>query len=176
MAVSWGEIFQHLMGAGLIVSRGTKEKLEQHEDPIGLIASLRSKGIKGKLTPDMVTKKYREENAGNPMFGHCYHSSQALYYLMDTDRLEQMSAIDYHDCSHWWLRDKITNEIFDITAEQYYSVNQEPPYPGKKKNWYGWKQRPHQRTLDLMVKVLGDRLIEDTVTTPELVGPLDTFL
>ena len=81
--------------------------------------------IAGKLTPDMVTKKYREENAGNPMFGHCYHSSQALYYLMDTDRLEQMSAIDYHDCSHWWLRDKITNEIFDITAEQYYSVNQE---------------------------------------------------
>ena len=54
MAVSWGEIFQHLMGAGLIVSRGTKEKLEQHEDPIGLIASLRSKGIKGKLTPDMI--------------------------------------------------------------------------------------------------------------------------
>ena len=54
MAVSWGEIFQHLMGAGLIVSRGTKEKLEQHEDPIGLIASLRSKGVKGKLTPDMI--------------------------------------------------------------------------------------------------------------------------
>ena len=132
--------------------------------------------IAGKLTPDMVTKKYREENAGNPMFGHCYHSSQALYYLMDTDRLEQMSAIDYHDCSHWWLRDKITHEIYDITVEQYYSVNQEPPYPGKKKNWYGWKQRPHQRTLDLMVKVLGSRLIEDTVTTPEVVGALDSFL
>ena len=121
--------------------------------------------IAGKLTPELVTKKYREENAGNPMFGHCYHSSQALYYLIDTDRLEQMSAIDYHDCSHWWLRDKITNEIFDITAEQYYSVNQIPPYPGKKKPWYGWKQRPHQRTLNLMVRVLGTRLIEDTTFT-----------
>ena len=121
--------------------------------------------IAGKLTPELVTKKYREENASNPMFGHCYHSSQALYYLIDTDRLEQMSAIDYHDCSHWWLRDKITNEIFDITAEQYYSVNQIPPYPGKKKNWYGWKQRPHQRTLNLMVRLLGTRLIEDTTFT-----------
>lgn len=97
------------------------------------------------------------------MFGHCYHSSQALYYLIDTDRLEQMSAIDYHDCSHWWLRDKETNKIYDITADQYYCVNQEPPYPGKNKRWYGWKERPHMRTLDLMVKVLGSKLISDTV-------------
>lgn len=132
--------------------------------------------IAENLTPDMVSKKYREENAGNPMFGHCYHSSQALYYLMNTDVLEQMSAIDYHDEAHWWLRDKNTHEVFDITADQYYSVNQEPPYPGKKTPWYGWKQRPHQRTLNLMVKVLGDRLVEDTVTTPELVGSLDSFL
>jgi len=28
----------------------------------------------------------------------------------------------------------------------------------------------------LMVKVLGSRLIEDTVTTPEVVGALDSFL
>lgn len=132
--------------------------------------------IADKLTPDIVSKRYREENSSNPMFGHCYHASQALYYLMDTDVLEQMSAIDYHNEAHWWLRDKITHEIYDITSEQYYSVNQKPPYPGKKKNWYGWKQRPHQRTLNLMVKVLGSRLIEDTVTTPELVGVLDSFL
>ena len=97
------------------------------------------------------------------MFGHCYHSSQALYYLIDTDRLEQMSAIDYHDCSHWWLRDKETNKIYDITVDQDYCVNQETPYPGKNKRWYGWKERPHMRTLDLMVKVLGSKLISDTV-------------
>ena len=53
--------------------------------------------IAGKLTPNIVSKRYREENSRNPMFGHCYHSSQALYYLMDTDVLEQMSAIDYHN-------------------------------------------------------------------------------
>lgn len=120
--------------------------------------------IVSNLTPEMVTKKYREENAINPMFGHCYHSSQALFYLMDTDVLEQRTAIDYHDCSHWWLVDKTTEKIYDITADQYYSVDQLPPYPGKKKPWYGWKQRPHQRTLDLMVLVLGDRLaLDETV-------------
>ena len=66
--------------------------------------------IANNLTPSMITKKYREENKSNPMFGHCYHSSQALYYLMDTDVLEQMSAIDYHDCT-LWLRDKNTKQI-----------------------------------------------------------------
>ena len=120
--------------------------------------------IASNLKPEMVTKKYREENATNPMFGHCYHSSQALFYLMDTEDLEQRTAVDYHDCSHWWLVDKTTEKIYDITADQYYSVNQLPPYPGKKKPWYGWKQRPHQRTLDLMVLVLGDRLaLDETV-------------
>jgi len=120
--------------------------------------------IVSNLKPEMVTKKYREENAANPMFGHCYHSSQALYYLMDTDVLEQRTAIDYHDCSHWWLVDITSDKVYDITADQYYHVGQTPPYvDGKKKPWYGWKQRPHQRTLDLMVLVLGDRLVGDTV-------------
>jgi len=120
--------------------------------------------ISSNLKPEMVTKKYREENKSNKMFGHCYHSSQALFYLMDTDVLEQRTAIDYHDCSHWWLVDTTTDKVYDITADQYYSVNQLPPYPGKKKPWYGWKQRPHQKTLDLMVLVLGDRLALDKIT------------
>ena len=120
--------------------------------------------IANNLTPEMVTKKYREENESNKMFGHCYHSSQALFYLMDTDVLEQRTAIDYHDCSHWWLVDKTTEKIYDITADQYYHVGQTPPYAkGVKKPWYGWKQRPHQRTLNLMIKVLGKENVLDKV-------------
>ena len=42
------------MGAGLLASRGVKERLEKHEDPIGFIQSLRSKGVKGQLTLDMI--------------------------------------------------------------------------------------------------------------------------
>ena len=121
--------------------------------------------IVNNLTPEMVSKKYREENATNSMFGHCYHSSQALFYLMDTDVLEQRTAIDYHNEAHWWLVDNTTNKVYDITADQYYHFGQTPPYvDGKKKPWYGWKQRPHQRTLDLMVLVLGDRLALDKTT------------
>ena len=139
--------------------------LEYEPFPMTEIESV-MKRIASNLEPNMVTKKYREENATNPMFGHCYHSSQALFYLMDTDVLEQRTAIDYHDCSHWWLVDTTTDKVYDITADQYYHVGQTPPYvDGKKKPWYGWKQRPHQRTLDLMVRVLGDRLaLDETVT------------
>jgi len=127
------------------------------ESVMGLIAS--------NLKPEMVSKKYREENATNPMFGHCYHASQALFHLMDTNVLEQRTAIDYHDEAHWWLVDTITDKVYDITADQYYHVGQTPPYvDGKKKPWYGWKQRPHQRTLNLMVLVLGDRLALDKIT------------
>ena len=54
MATGWGEILQHLMGAGLIVNRGVKERLEQYHDPIGLITDLRSKGVKGMMSLDMI--------------------------------------------------------------------------------------------------------------------------
>ena len=48
--------------------------------------------------------------------------------------------------------------------DRYYSVGQEPPYnKGKKSKWYGWKERPQQISLELMIRVLGDRLIEDRV-------------
>ena len=126
------------------------------ESVMGLISS--------NLKPEMVSKKYREENAANPLFGHCYHSSQALFYLMDTNVLEQRTAVDYHDCSHWWLVDKTTEKIYDITADQYYHVGQTPPYAkGVKKPWYGWRQRPHQRTLNLMIKVLGKENVLDKI-------------
>jgi len=83
---------------------------------------------------------------------------------MNTDQLVPMSGEDYRGEKHWWLQNG--ERIYDITAEQYYSVGKLPPYAsGKKSKWYGWKQRPQQISLDLMVKVLGERLIEDTLIT-----------
>jgi len=118
--------------------------------------------IKRQLTPDLLTPKYRQENLINPTYGHCYHSTQALYYLMNTDKLVPMSGKDYRDEYHWWLQDG--ERVYDVTADQYYTVGKLPPYHnGKKSKWYGWGQRPHQRSLDLIVRVIGERLIEDVV-------------
>ena len=113
------------------------------------------KGRKSLMYPsDVLTNKY---------YGHCYHSSQALYYLIDTDKLVSMSGEDYRGEKHWWLQDG--QKIYDCTAHQYTFVNQFPPYDvGKKTNWYGWKQRPQQISLELVKRVLGSRLESDIVT------------
>jgi hypothetical protein len=101
----------------------------------------------------------------NKMYGHCYHASQALYQLINTDQLVPMSAEDYRKEKHWWLQSG--ERIYDITAGQYYSANKFPPYEeGKKSRWYGWKERPQQISLDLMVRVLGERLLIDETTEP----------
>ena len=136
------------------------EPYKYTEDNMNLVMEL----IRNNLTPDLLTPKYRPENVSNPMYGHCYHSTQALYYLMDTDLLIPMSGIDYRDDYHWWLQDG--DKIYDVTAEQYYSVGQKPPYEtGKKDKWYGWGKRPHQRSLNLIVRVLGQENVVDTLET-----------
>jgi len=124
--------------------------------------------IRNHLTLDLLTKKYREENLKNPMYGHCYHATQALFYLLDPHDLIPMSGIDYRGDTHWWLYDD-RGLTYDTTADQYYSVDQVPPYDvGKRTQWYGWKQRPHQRSLDLMMRVLYDCNIEYTYTTDKV--------
>ncbi len=116
--------------------------------------------LRRNLTPDLLSKKYRQENITNPTYGHCYHSTQALFYLMDTDQLIPMCGKDYRDDYHWWLQNG--ERIYDVTAEQYYSVGKLPPYHnGKPTKWYGWGGRPHQRSLDLMIRVLGKNNVTD---------------
>ena len=122
--------------------------------------------IQKNLTPDLLKRKklmFRDET--NKYYGHCYHATQALYYLMETDKLVPMSGEDYRGERHWWLQ--CGDNIYDCTAEQYYTIGKLPPYHnGKKTAWYGWKQRPQQISLDLMVKILGSRLALDNIVRP----------
>ena len=125
--------------------------------------------VRQNLTPDLLKGRkklmYPDDVKTNPLYGHCYHASQALFYLMNTDQLVPMSAQDYRGEKHWWLQNG--DRIYDITEGQYYSVNKFPPHEfGKKTAWYGWKQRPQQISLDLMVKVLGERLVTDETLSP----------
>ena len=52
--------------------------------------------IQKNLTPDLLKRKklkFRDET--NKYYGHCYHATQALYYVMDTDKLVPMSGEYY---------------------------------------------------------------------------------
>ena len=117
--------------------------------------------IVDNLEPKFCPPKFRETNKNNPLFGHCYHATQAMYYFFKDADLKAMSAKCQGPAEqHWWLQDG--NTIYDVTEDQYYSRSKVPPHSkGKKSVWYGWKQRPQQITLDLMVRVLGDRLESD---------------
>tara|TARA_R100001443_G_C3357794_1_gene178369 strand:- start:1722 stop:2204 length:483 start_codon:yes stop_codon:yes gene_type:complete len=119
--------------------------------------------IQKNLTPDLLKrKKLMYKGDPSKYYGHCYHASQALYYLMETKKLVPMSGEDYRGEKHWWLQNG--DNIYDCTAEQYLEKGEIAPYHvGKKSVWYGWKQRPHQISLNLMKKVLTDRLISDTI-------------
>jgi len=118
--------------------------------------------IQDNLTPDLLKqKKLMYKGDANKYYGHCYHSSQALYYLMDCDTLIPMSGEDYRGEKHWWLQDG--QKIYDCTVNQYLDKGKLPPYDiGKKSKWYGWKQRPQQISLDLMVRVLGHNNVQDS--------------
>lgn len=113
-----------------------------------------SRRLREVLTPELLSKKYKKENETNPMYGHCYHTTQAMFYLLDTDTLDPMSAIDWRGDTHWWLRDRENGFVVDMTADQYFSLGKEPPHnKGKVSKWYGWRGRPHKRTLTLIKKI-----------------------
>ena len=111
-----------------------------------------SEEIRSFLTPDMLSRKYREGNKTNELFGHCYHSTQAMFIMLDGDNREDIipySAKDTLGNIHWWLNHNGT--IIDVTAGQYDLMECDPPYEvGKPTKWYGWKNRLHKRSMELV--------------------------
>ena len=59
--------------------------------------------IQKNLTSDLLKrKKLMYKGDPSKYYGHCYHASQALYYLMETKKLVPMSGEDYRGEKHWW--------------------------------------------------------------------------
>lgn len=107
--------------------------------------------IQSYLTPDLVESRYQKRNETNKLFGHCYHATQLLSFLLDKE-LDAYSGQDENGELHWWLQDG--EHIIDVTKEQYDIFGISPPYDnGKKTPWYGWKQRPHKKTLKLLQSI-----------------------
>ena len=113
--------------------------------------------IRHNLTPDLLAeKRLIPENAGNPMYGHCYHASQALWVLTGMIYEPVWARHDWRGGTHWWLR--TPNGILDITADQYYSIGKNPPYEhGEVQTW-----RLSRRTLKLLDRVAQDKFTHAT--------------
>jgi hypothetical protein len=115
--------------------------------------------IKSVLTPDLLKREYRSINEKNPMYGHCYAATEALYHLIKDSG--QWSNYKPHRCkddkgvTHWWLQDS-ENNILDPTKEQYFSVGRTPPYANGRKGPF-LTQQPSGRAATIIARVRGKR-------------------
>lgn len=108
------------------------------------------------LSPDLLKKEYREENATNPMFGHCYVASEAIKHLVSPE-LTPYYGKDDRGITHWWLHDEKDHMRIDPTCAQYYSQKCPPPYHNGKRASF-LTNDPSKRACIVM-----DRFIENTI-------------
>lgn len=142
------------------VRRLTFEPIPYTDANVGILTE-KMKDL-GQKYKSFTYKKLIPSKSYNPMYGYCYPSTQALYYLFDTDKLVPMKGTDYRKEIHWWLQDD--KKIIDITAEQYYNVGQVPPYDnGKKGEWYAWRKQPSMKAFDLIVNIMSPNISDKSV-------------
>jgi hypothetical protein len=82
--------------------------------------------IKSVLTPDLLKGIWKKES-DNPMAGHCYIATEALYWLLGGPYSEWKPYVLSHKTwpdgldegeTHWFLKNK-NREILDPTKEQF---------------------------------------------------------
>ena len=103
--------------------------------------------IRAVLTPDLLKPQYRN-HPENPMFGHCYVASEALYHLCGgpTSSLQPYHGKDDTGTAHWWLVDRLTGDRYDVTVDQYLSVGRQRPYAVGRAGSFVTKQASTNRT------------------------------
>lgn len=112
--------------------------------------------IRSQLDPSLLKKEYRDENKHNPMFGHCYVATEALYHLIrildygDYMALKPHHGKDDRGITHWWLQDG--DDIVDVTKSQYTRKGVTPPYDKGKAASFLTKY-PSKRAVTLINKV-----------------------
>jgi len=76
--------------------------------------------IQKSLSSDLLNKKITPIR-NNPLYGHCYVATEALYYLLDDDEKINYTpaTIKVNGITHWFLKHKETGDIIDITKEQF---------------------------------------------------------
>ena|SRR5271157_92648 len=107
--------------------------------------------IINNLSDDLLKSKYRHIENKNKFTGHCYVATEALYYLMsEEDRIIFKPAIlKVNNDTHWFLKNKLTGEIIDITKNQF---EFELDYV-KSKNKFFLTNKPSKRAQILINRI-----------------------
>jgi hypothetical protein len=125
-----------------------------------------TKSILKNLSPDLLPKKWHSLNKSNPTFGHCHTASGVFYAIFASENVHLYKAFDDsfklvdEPMFHWFILNRHTHEIIDITASQYSSHPKllSNLYKNRQKAsplGFGYKIRVH----DLLDRVKKDLLI-----------------
>lgn len=113
--------------------------------------------IQEVLTDDLLTPMYAKMDRKSKTEGHCYASSEAVYHMLGGNHAGLTPCVASFEekgqkMTHWWLKDKKGN-IIDPTAEQFYAVNQKPPYELGKGAGFLTKQ-PSKRAQEIIGRIV----------------------
>ncbi len=104
--------------------------------------------IQNSLSDDLRKPKYRGHE--NPLTGHCYVASEALYHLMGGRKSDWVPHnIKHEGDQHWYLKNKSTGEIIDPTAGQFKTPV--PYHLGRGKGFL--TAEPSKRAAQLITKI-----------------------
>ena len=103
------------------------------------------------LDDSLLKKEYLKMKNRNHFTGHCYVATETLYHLLDDNIKEEYTPayLKINDDTHWFLKNKKTNEIIDITKKQFkFNLNYE-----NAKNCFFLTKKPSKRSLTLINRI-----------------------
>lgn len=82
---------------------------------------------------------------GNEVSGKCYIASEAAQYILGKDKWKPC-VVHHEGGTHWFLRNRLTDEILDLTSSQFKS-----PVPYNKGRGCGFlTKNPSKKTQELL--------------------------
>ena len=127
------------------------------------------KDIKINLTDDLISNGFRKDfpqeypRWTRKYFGLCVPATFVFLYFMDTDLLTANNGKYENNELHYWVKDKESHAIIDITEEQYTEEELQQVYAtGKSAKYYGYKEEPTARFFQLMHKVQPSSILYET--------------
>lgn len=81
------------------------------------------------LTDDLLKPVYRQMTDRHLTTGHCYAASEAAFHLLGGSQ-HWMSCCgrDEDGGTHWWLKNKASGVLLDVTSQQFTHFGKTPPY------------------------------------------------
>ena len=125
--------------------------------------------IKRYLTDDLISNGFRKDfppeypRWKKKYFGLGVPATFVFLYFMDTDLLDANNGKFENKENHYWVKDKETQAIIDITEEQYTKEELQILYTtGKSAKYYGYGEEPTARFFQLMHKIQPSSILYET--------------